>query len=438
MRTYLLLMLTVVLECCVANGQMSGQGGTRPSAEATGSQTSSRPDKGNGPASKTTTSATAPAGRQEAMLNLLRVRQAWAITQGSKDVIVGVIDNGFDFFHPALKNKLIPGYYYPEGYHTECASTVGHGTMMASIIVAQKIEENGMTGLAPGCTVLTASQGMIQQTMVKLVREWQTAHPTSHPSPGVWPEIMRGHEDELRKFGQDWVRYQFLGAVQAIRYLADHGARVINISGGFMRSVCPEDQLPGVWKEVEDAFDYALQKDVVIVLSSGNQDALVEDYPGTADTVIIAGASDLDDTRWVDKRKKLAAMGMKQGSCFGKRLTVLAPAQDMMECVPHEKRFYSCDDGPMGREEEPFEGPYLVEPIGATSSAAPIVSSLAALVLSVRPDLGVRDVVAIIKAGADDIGEKGFDIYTGYGRVNFAKTLGIAQTWQKGQKAEGR
>jgi hypothetical protein len=55
------------------------------------------------------------------------------------------------------------------------------------------------------------------------------------------------------------------------------------------------------------------------------------------------------------------------------------------------------------------------------------VTSLIALVYSLRPDLDARSVVEIIKQGCDDIGEQGYDMYTGWGRVNFAKTLEIAE-----------
>jgi thermitase len=47
-------------------------------------------------------------------------------------------------------------------------------------------------------------------------------------------------------------------------------------------------------------------------------------------------------------------------------------------------------------------------------------------VLSLRPDLDARSVVEMIKSGADDVGDPGYDIYTGYGRVNFEKTLKLA------------
>jgi hypothetical protein len=34
--------------------------------------------------------------------------------------------------------------------------------------------------------------------------------------------------------------------------------------------------------------------------------------------------------------------------------------------------------------------------------------------------------VDLIKKGCDDLGEPGFDIHTGYGRINFAKTVQLA------------
>lgn len=370
--------------------------------------------------------ATRKASPQAAMLKLLKVREAWKITRGSEDVLVGVIDNGFDFYHPALAGKVIPGYYYDGGYHPQSYIGIAHGTMMASIIVAARKGDDGMTGLAPGCRVLTASQGMIEHVLLKLRNEWIKAHPDAAPSEALKArsELMRKHRKEIERFGTDWVRYQVSGATKAIRYVADKGARVINFSGCLQRKNVRSAEL---WRGLEDAFAYAAGKDAVIVLSAGNSDRRIDDYPGKGDTVIVAGASDLSDKRWqMEIKFKGMARGIKQGSDFGKRLTVMAPAEKIRVCAPHEPRFYSCEDGPTGATKGEFKGLYETLPSGATSSAAPIVSSLAALVLSARPDLGARDVVDVIKAGCDDIGEKGYDIHTGHGRVNFVKTLNLA------------
>jgi subtilisin family serine protease len=182
------------------------------------------------------------------------------------------------------------------------------------------------------------------------------------------------------------------------------------------------------WDRLEAAFAYAAEKGVVIVLAAGNSAERWEDYPGNAETMIVAGASKLDDTPW-EQEADFRGMKIKQGSCYGRRLTVMAPVEDLVVCMPHERRFYETDDGPMGATKVAFKGPHDVLSIGATSSAAPIVSSLAALVLSARPDLDARAVVAIIERGCDDIGEPGFDDRTGHGRVNFGKTLRIARDW---------
>ena len=380
---------------------------------------------------KTSQPASAKTDPQRALLDLLHVREAWKITRGSEEVLVGVIDNGFDFYHPALKGKLVPGYYYHGGYHSEFYINMAHGTMMASIIVARKTGDEGMTGLAPGCKVLTASQGMIEHVLLKLRSDWIREHPNATPAAShkARMELMREHRKEIERFGRDWIRYQVSGAAKAIRHLVDHGARVINFSGCLQREHCRSAEL---WKELEGAFAYAAGKDVVIVLSAGNSGRRTEGYPGNDDTVIVAGASDLSDRRWVSEIKiEGMRRPIKQGSDYGKRLTVMAPAENIRVCAPHAARFYSCDDGPAGETKQEFQSAYDVLPSGATSSAAPIVSSLAALVLSARPDLGARDVISIIEAGCDDIGEKGRDIYTGHGRVNFAKTLKLAVTYSK-------
>jgi subtilisin family serine protease len=81
----------------------------------------------------------------------------------------------------------------------------------------------------------------------------------------------------------------------------------------------------------------------------------------------------------------------------------------------------------MGPEAGEFQRRVAVWPMGATSCATPIVTASAALVFSLRPDLDGPAVADLIKRGCDDIGDKGFDVMTGWGRVNLLKTLEPAQ-----------
>lgn len=363
--------------------------------------------------------------KQQALFERINVAEAWKITKGDPKVLIGVIDNGFDFFHPDLRGQLTPGLYYAGGYHTEFYENVAHGTLVSSIMVARDNNPSGMVGLAPRCRVLTAAQGSIEHTLVKIQTKFFQENPKATLA-GLQREMMKQPET-LKKFGQDWVHYQVDGAADAIRYLVDRGAKVINFSGGLKRSLCPSTEK---WQRLEEAFGYAAEKGVVIVLTAGNNAAQWEDYPGGPDTVIVVGATLLNDTRW-EQEMDIQGTKLKQGSNYGKRLTVMAPVENLVVCAPHEPRFYSVDEGPMGPMKLPFKGMHEVRAIGATSSAAPIVTSLVALVYCVRPTLDAKSVVKIVQQGCDDIGEKGFDVHTGHGRVNFGRSVKMALDWGK-------
>jgi subtilisin family serine protease len=358
-----------------------------------------------------------PDPRQKALFEKLHVEEAWKVTQGDPKVVIGVIDNGFDFFHPDLKGRVDPGYYYSGGYHPEMYVNLAHGTLVASLIVARGEGKESMAGLAPRCKVLTACQGTMDHKMLRLQKEFFTKQPKA-----TMQEFALRHALEIAPWIKDFAHYQADGAAEAIRYLTDRGVRVINFSGGLRRRLVPSKD---AWQKLDDSFAYAASKNVVIVVSAGNDGARTEDYPGDAKTVIVAGAILLDDKRW-EKEVELHGMKVKQGSNFGKRLTCMAPVQDLLVCVPHEKRMYEMDDGPFGATKEEFKGAHDVLKIGATSSAAPIVSALAALILSARSDLDAPTVVELITQGCDDLGEPGFDVHTGFGRINFAKTLQLA------------
>ena len=353
--------------------------------------------------------------QQRPLFEKLGVLEAWESTKGSSDVLIGVIDNGFDFFHPDL--ELIPGFYASGGYLPETFVNIAHGTLVASIMGA-KVNGIGMVGLAPECRILTASLGVIEHRLLKLQKEFMKNNPDATLSE--LQKEMAKHTEELKECGNQWTSYMALSIAEAIRYLVDHGVRVINISGFLSRQLIAEKP----WDELEKAFAYAEDNDVIIVLGAGNNAMKCEDYPG-GELTIVVGATLLNDERWEEEVEYMGEK-IKQGSTYGS-ITVMAPVENLTVCLPHEERFYSWEDGPVGSDKLEFEDMYDILSIGATSSAAPIVTSLVALVYSFRPDLDAESVVEIIKQGCDDIGEPGYDMYTGYGRVNFAKTLEMAE-----------
>jgi hypothetical protein len=149
---------------------------------------------------KTAQNAKGPYGDQQPLFDRINLLEAWEITKGDPEVLVGVIDNGYDFFHPDLTGQLIPGYYYTGGFHTEFYSGNAHGTRISSIIVA-KDDKAGMVGLAPHCKVLTASQGMIEHTLVKMQQEYMRDHP--EPTMAEIQEEMQKNMDTIEKFRRD-------------------------------------------------------------------------------------------------------------------------------------------------------------------------------------------------------------------------------------------
>ncbi len=235
---------------------------------------------------------------------------------------------------------------------------------------------------------------------------------------------LAAHQAEMAGFSKEWLDYVSETAAGGIRYLVDHGVRVISFSA-FLGLAEIKRSDPQAAARLQDGFDYAKEKDVIIVLGAGNNNQRVTDYPGDSSFVLIAGASMLTGQRWT-MSAKVRGMEIKQGSDYGPRLSVVAPVENMVIAAPHEEAYYDWKDTPLGAQKVPFNGHYQVRTC-ATSCAAPQVAALAALVRTVRPDLKAAKVIHLIEQGADPIGAPGFHEETGYGRIDFLRTLDLAQ-----------
>ncbi len=79
--------------------------------------------------------------------------EAWALTTGSGNVLVAVLDTGVDASHPDLAGKLRTGANtYGDG--SSYADDSGHGTAVAGIIGAQSDNSDGVASVAGGCPIL--------------------------------------------------------------------------------------------------------------------------------------------------------------------------------------------------------------------------------------------------------------------------------------------
>ena len=132
----------------------------------------------------------------------------------------------------------------------------------------------------------------------------------------------------------------------AIIDAVDNGARVINMSFGGPSSTA-----------LDAAIAYAVQNNVVLVACSMNYYSSTVSYPASHQDVIAVGAIDQSNNR-------------ADFSNYGTNLDVVAPGVGILSTILNND--YDKDNG--------------------TSFAAPQVSAIAALILSVRPDLNAQQV----------------------------------------------
>jgi type VII secretion-associated serine protease mycosin len=271
---------------------------------------------------------------QEWHLDALDVYSAQSQARGD-GVVVAVIDSGVDAKHPDLAGQVLPGTGFGRSKGTDGTTDAdGHGTGMAGIIAATG-RNGGALGIAPGAKILPIASA-----------------------------------DEKEQFGLEVV-------ADSIRWAADHGAKVVNMSLGFSSSMTPT---------LVKAVNYAIEKDVVLVAATGNDGKEVS-APANINGVIAVAGTNKDGKPWAS-------------SNVGADTVLAAPAAGIVTIAPQSvyASGYAEMDG--------------------TSAASAIVSGVAALVRAKHPDMAAKDVVNALVKTATDLADPGRDAATGFGMVN--------------------
>jgi len=177
-------------------------------------------------------------------LDAIQAPSAWTVTLGSSDVVVAIVDNGFNIKHPEFKGKIVKPYNVWSKNTNVTPSKDMHGTHVAGIALAISNNNIGIAGIASKCKFMPVQVADAQggMTITSIV-------------DGVLYAIYSGADVINVSLGMDCTdKASFLP---------------IEIQKGIIRSNFKEEER--LWNEV---FRIANQRNVVIVIAAGNNNVL--------------------------------------------------------------------------------------------------------------------------------------------------------------------
>ena len=176
-----------------------------------------------------------------------------------------------------------------------------------------------------------------------------------------------------------WAYYTDM--VEGIIYAADNGAKVVSVSYGGIGSY-----------SIKSAAGYVKEKGGLFFMSAGNSGSYeIHQAEGNWNEIIGVAATTSSDTR-------------SSFSSYGNYVDISAPGSSV----------YTTSGSGYGA----WSG---------TSFSSPLAASVAALLFSAFPSASNHEVEQAIFTGAKDLGEEGYDIYYGHGRVD---ALGAMEAMQ--------
>jgi serine protease len=297
----------------------------------------------------------------------INTEEAWNISKG-QGVTIAVIDTGIAYENygssyqkaPDLANTCFVSGYDFANNDSHPNDDNGHGTHVAGTIAQSTNNNSGASGVAFQSCLMP----------IKVLNS---------QGSGSYADIADG-----------------------IRYAADHGAKVINLSLGG----------PVPTSYLEDALAYAYGKGVTIIAAAGNDGANTISYPAAYnDYVIAVGATRYDKT-------------LSSYSNHGAGIDLVAPGGDLN--VDQNGDGYG--DGILqqtfGRTPRDF-GYWFFQ---GTSMATPHVVGAAALVIANGNATTPAQVQQALQETATDLGSNGWDNTYGWGLINAYAAL----NWSSG------
>lgn len=280
---------------------------------------------------------------------------AWDITKGIEDVIIAVVDTGFDMSHPEFEGRIYSvhnaldnnEHVYPIKTKDGLCS---HGTHVAATAAGNCNNGEGLLGIAPQCRLML---------------------------------VQAAADSESGCLSSTAIRE---GAMYAIR----NGADVVNISAGYAKSdyekgLSESQQLNYInntykfeetlWKKIADM---AEERKCVLVFSAGNDDLI----------------SGMDPMKRIDGTIRVSAVDKHMSKASFSNYGV----------YPHLRKNYSTVSAPgvdicsavVNAGYDSYQG---------TSMAAPIVAGAVALMKSIDRNLTSFQIIDILKRTGYDVGD---------------------------------
>ncbi|MEU2612158.1 S8 family peptidase [Micromonospora sp. NPDC007271] len=313
-------------------------------------------------------------------LQQVRAEAAWATSTG-KGTVIAVVDTGVDLSHPDLKSKLVKGATFVDCGTTSCGngdwrgpngvadSSDEHGTHVAGIAAAATGNGVGIAGVAPGAKIMP----------IKVLEA----------GSGSFEDIALG-----------------------IRYAADHGAKVINLSLGAV----PGAQaltLTGLVSDATEAIAYANAKGVAVIAAAGNEAAPLCDTPSWEPGALCVVATDRNELKaWYSNlglKADLKAVAAPGGA------GLVSCDDDIWSAVPQGTGSTACGQG----DYDAYAG---------TSMATPHVAGVAALLFAQGRSLD--NVYSVLMSTARTPGSLARGVYTpayGWGIVDAQAAVAAAR-----------
>jgi len=338
------------------------------------------------------------AGEQWYLENM-DVPEAWVVYPGeptiqdpqpASDVVVAVLDTGFDYYHEDLNPEGVPSLY--ENYRVfpgfdfingdaDPQDDNGHGTMISGICSA-------LTGNAAGIASIAWNARIIPVKVLDAEGNGNSVHTTD----GIWHAVHTFLEQKNKLDPFDNEGFVFNNPFNA--------RLIINMS------YCYEvSNVLGPSQMELAAIEYAIDHGALLVAAAGDgarplDNGATSIYPASYPGVIAVGATDQANALWPDTNTLPLSANPETEAFF------VAPGVDILSTYPLSlSQGYAVGTG--------------------TSFSAACLTGVTAMIWSQYPFLAPAEVIdtLIVGADADLLGDLGPDHVSGHGLINALDSL---------------